>query len=98
MCAFQGFVIYCRGRWSDSKNTVNTFLLRNPAVQESPAQTSLFGRSLAAKVHWTFGPALPCKLHAGLLAGEAFESDHLPFSSILYIFRCRGPGVLLRLF
>ncbi len=27
------------------ENTMNTFLLRNPAVQESPAQTFLFGRS-----------------------------------------------------
>ncbi len=42
----QGSVIYsCRGGWSASKNAVNTFLLCSPAAQESPAQTSLFGRS-----------------------------------------------------
>jgi len=42
----QSSVIYSgRGRWSASKNAVNTFLLSSPAVQESPAQTSLFGRS-----------------------------------------------------
>ncbi len=41
-----GPVIYsCRGGWSASKNAVNTFLLCSPAAQESPAQTSLFGRS-----------------------------------------------------
>ncbi|HHJ39424.1 MAG: hypothetical protein AXA67_08915 [Methylothermaceae bacteria B42] len=30
--------------WSVSEDTVDTFLLLNPALQESPAQTSLFGR------------------------------------------------------
>ncbi len=44
------------------------------------------GAPLAAKAHWTFGPARPCKLHAGFRAGEAFESDLLPLQSILYVF------------
>ncbi|KXJ41087.1 MAG: hypothetical protein AXA67_07650 [Methylothermaceae bacteria B42] len=53
-------IIYTsRGGWSDSKNAVNTFLLRIPAVQESPAQTSLFGRSQAAKVPLGFRSGSP---------------------------------------
>ncbi len=95
------------------KNVVNPFLLCSPAAQESPAQTSLFGRSpVCEKFTGLYEPlpcgsprwgqpvscsnlfptnlsvrVRPCRLHAGLPAGVAFEADHLLLQSILYVFK-----------